>query len=672
MGLIRLRAAALASIAGLFLLAGCGDNNQPYNDTPIITSIFPSSAAAGGPGFTLNVSGTGFISTSVVYWNNSARTTSYNTTSTQLSISVTAQDIASAGTAQVVVVSPSPGGGPSAAVNFTITPAQNPVPTITSLSPSSTPVGVLPPGNILTVNGTNFISNSSVNFNGILRASTFVSATQLTVPMSASDVASNSTINVTVSNPVPGGGVSGTLPFTVGAGGPAVRLKASVAAGMQLPQVVSVSAAGGPANGASAAPAASADGRFVAFYSTATNLVAQGSSGNIFVRDTCAGALSCSPQTAAVDLAPDGGAPNAAAESQVAISGDGRFVAFASSATNLVTGGLAPAPAQSNVYVRDLCTGVDAPAGCVPHTELVSSGANGDFAVGASSSPSLSSDGRFMAFVSAAANLAADLAVSGNGVYVRDTCAGVGSTAACVPHTYFASSSINNGSPAQVLDTPVISADGRYVAFDASNSSAAVGTDQPVSQVFLADTCLGPNSPASCVPSTSEISVSADGSPLQGVNKAPSMSANARFVVFESTGPEAVPTLFLRDTCLGVATGCVPSTTLLMQNAAAPSLSPNGRYVSFVAGPSATRDTAAGVGSLYVYDTCFGALGACSPQAYLIAAAGLGAASSPLTVDVSPAPLASGGSSLAIGTSAIIPDLPISGYGDVLLMATPF
>jgi Tol biopolymer transport system component len=416
----------------------------------------------------------------------------------------------------------------------------------------------------------------------------------------------------------------------------------------------------------------SSDGRFVAFYSTATNLVAQGSSGNIFVRDTCAGALNCSPQTAAVDLAPDGGAPNAAAESQVAISGDGRFVAFASSATNLVTPGLAPAPAQSNVYVRDLCTGVDAPAGCVPHTELVSSGANGDFAVGASSSPSLSSDGRFVAFVSAAANLVADLAVSGNGVYVRDTCAGVASTAACVPQTYLASSSINNGSPAQVLGTPVISADGRYVAFDASNSLAAVGTDQPVSQVFLADTCLGPNSPVSCVPSTSEISVSADGSSLQGVNKAPSMSDGARFVVFESTGPDAVPNVFLRDTCLAVATGCAPSTVLLEQNAAAPSLSPDGRYVSFVAGPSSTPGTAGGVGSLYVYDTCFGAVAACSPQAYPIGAAGIGAASLPLTANASPAPLASGGSSLAIGTSASIPGLPMSGHGDVLLMATPF
>jgi hypothetical protein len=416
----------------------------------------------------------------------------------------------------------------------------------------------------------------------------------------------------------------------------------------------------------------SSDGRFVAFYSTATNLVAQGSSGNIFVRDTCAGASNCWPQTAAVDLAPDGGAPNAGAGSQVAISGDGRFVAFASSATNLVTGGSGPAPAQPNVYVRDLCTGGDAPAGCVPHTDIVSIGPDGDFALGASNSPSVSFDGSFVAFISKAPDLVPGGATRGSGVYVRDTCAGVASKAACVPHTYLASSSINNGAPAQMLDTPVISADGRYVAFDASNTSASTDTDQPVSHVFLTDTCLGPNSPASCVPSTGEISVSADGSPLQGLNSAPSISADARFVVFESTGPDAVPTVFLRDTCLGVATGCVPSTALLMQNAAVPSLSSDGRYVSFVAGPSATPGTAGGVGSLYVYDTCFGAVGACSPQAYAIGAAGLGAASLPLTVNASPVPLASDGSFLAISTSAIIAGLPMSGHGDVLLMVTPF
>ena len=652
--MIRLRSAALVSVAVmLVLLVGCGSDNSPYNDTPAITSLFPSSATAGGPGFTLNISGTGFISTSVVYWNNAAQTTSFNTTSTQLSISVTAQQIATAGTAQVVVVSPLPGGGASTAVNFTITAAQNPLPTITSLSPASTSVGVLPSGNVLTVNGTNFISTSSVSFNGIQRTTNFVSATQLTVPMTASDVASNATINVTVSNPAPGGGVSGSVPFKVGTGG-SVRLKASIATGTPFPEVVSVSAAGGVSNGGSSAPAVSSDGRFVAFYSTATNLVPQGVSGSIFVRDTCLGASTCSPETFAVDLAPDGSAPNAAAESQVAISADGRFVAFASSATNLLAGVPPSNPPQSNIYVRDLCLGIDAPASCVPRTDIVSVAVTGDSAVGVSTSPSLSADGRFVAFLSTAPNQVAG-AVAANAVYVRDTCAGAASAPACVPQTYAASASLESQPFAQELADPVISASGRYVAFDASVASAG---EQPASQVFLADTCLGLEAPMACVASTQPVSVSADGSPLEGLNSAPTISADGRFVAFESTAPGDAPNVFLRDTCSG-ATGlnCVPSTSLLIQEATAPYVSANGRYVSAIAAPSS------GSGSLLVYDTCFAAVSPCSPQPYPVAASALASGPSPLTPD---------GSFLAFVTSASTSGVPVSNSGDVLLTVTPF
>jgi Tol biopolymer transport system component len=658
LGLIRLRSAALVSVAVmLVLLVGCGSSNQPYNDTPAIISLFPSSATAGGPGFTLNISGTGFISTSVVYWNNAAQTTTFNATSTQLSISVTAQEIATAGTAQVVVVSPLPGGGASTAVNFTITAAQNPQPTISSLSPSGTAVGGLPPGNLLTVNGTNFILTSSVAFNGIQRTTNFVSATQLTVPMTASDVASNATINVTVSNPAPGGGVSGSVPFKVGTGG-SVRLKASIAAGTPFPEVVSVSAAGDVSNGGSSAPAVSSDGRFVAFYSTATNLVPQGASGSTFVRDTCLGASNCSPQTFAADLAPDGSAPNATAESQVAISADGRFVAFASSATNLLAGvtqsNPSQPPSQSNVYVRDLCLGIDAPASCVPHTDLVSVAVTGDPAAGASTSPSLSADGRFVAFLSTAPNLVAG-AVSGNAVYVRDTCAGATSALACVPHTYAVSASLESQPLAQKLADPVISASGRYIAFDASVSSAG---EQPASQVFLADTCLGLDAPADCVPSTLRISLSADGSPLSGLNRAPSISADGRFVAFESVASGDAPNVFLRDTCLGApGSNCVPSTTLLIEDATAPYVSANGRHVSVISAPSS------GSGSLLVYDTCFAAVSPCIPQPYPVAASALASGPSPLTSD---------GSFVAFVTSASASGLPISNSGDVLLTVTPF
>ena len=137
------------------------------------------------------------------------------------------------------------------------------------------------------------------------------------------------------------------------------------------------------------------------------NLIPAAASGNIFVRDTCVERANCSPKTLAVDVAPDGSAPNGKAGRQVAISGDGRFVAFVSRATNLLPGNAVVSLGYWELYVRDLCVGANAPSGCTPHTEIISLGAEGEAASGPSNSPSLSADGRFIAFVSAAGNLAA-------------------------------------------------------------------------------------------------------------------------------------------------------------------------------------------------------------------------------------------------------------------------
>jgi Tol biopolymer transport system component len=290
----------------------------------------------------------------------------------------------------------------------------------------------------------------------------------------------------------------------------------------------------------------------------------------------------------------------------------------------------------------------------VPHTDLVSVAVTGDSAVGVSTSPSLSADGRFVAFLSTAPNLVAG-AVAANAVYVRDTCAGAASAPTCVPQTYDASASLKSQPLAQELADPVISASGRYVAFDASAASAA---EPPASQVFLADTCLALNAPAECVPSTLRISLSADGSPLEELNRAPSISADGRFVVFESVSSGDAPNVFLRDTCVGVtSSNCVPSTTLLIEDATAPYVSANGRYISAIAAPSI------GSGSLLVYDTCFAAVSPCSPQPYPVAASALASGPSPLTPD---------GSFLAFVTSASTSGVPVSNSGDVLLTVTPF
>jgi uncharacterized protein (TIGR03437 family) len=181
------------------------------NPLPVISSLSPSTAVAGGAGFTLVVNGSGFVATSVVQWNGSSRTTTL-VSATQLKATVTAADIAAAGTAQVTVVNPAPGGGVSGGAVFTIR-APNPLPALTSMTPSSATAGGA--AFTLTVNGSGFVSGSVVNWNGSARTTTFVSATQLQAAIAATDLASPGTAQVTVFTPAPGGGTSGGSGFTI-------------------------------------------------------------------------------------------------------------------------------------------------------------------------------------------------------------------------------------------------------------------------------------------------------------------------------------------------------------------------------------------------------------------------------------------------------------------------
>jgi hypothetical protein len=92
--------------------------------SPAITQLTPSSATAGGPGFTLTVTGSGFVSGSTVQWNSATRTTTF-VSGTQLTAAIPASDIASTGTANVTVTNPAPGGGTSNTVTFTVQAASS-------------------------------------------------------------------------------------------------------------------------------------------------------------------------------------------------------------------------------------------------------------------------------------------------------------------------------------------------------------------------------------------------------------------------------------------------------------------------------------------------------------------------------------------------------------------
>jgi hypothetical protein len=205
------------------LVGDCGDTSTGnYNlssqcfgtcplPAPALTFLSPTSALAGGSGFTLTVNGSNFVSgpNSVVYWNGSSRITTY-VSSTQLTAAVLASDIATAGTFPVTVLNPNPLIGPSNAITFTV---NNPVPAMASLSPSSVTAG----GSAftLTVNGSNFVNGSVVNWNGSSRNTTYISSTQLQAAITATDIAAASSASVTVFNPSPGGGTSAGSAFTV-------------------------------------------------------------------------------------------------------------------------------------------------------------------------------------------------------------------------------------------------------------------------------------------------------------------------------------------------------------------------------------------------------------------------------------------------------------------------
>ncbi len=179
------------------------------NPVPTLTLISPSSATAGGAGFTITCTGTNFISGSIVRWNGSDRVTTFGS-STSITAAITAADIATAGTATVTVFNPAPGGGTSSGLTFTI---NNPVPTLTLISPNSATAGGA--GFTITCTGTNFNAQSKVRWNGSDRVTTFGTSTSITAAITAADIATAGTATVTVFNPAPGGGTSSGLTFTI-------------------------------------------------------------------------------------------------------------------------------------------------------------------------------------------------------------------------------------------------------------------------------------------------------------------------------------------------------------------------------------------------------------------------------------------------------------------------
>lgn len=177
------------------------------NLQPVVGALIPASTTAGGPSFTLTLTGNNFTAISIVTFNGGALSSTFVSV-TELQANVPMSAIAVAGTPVVTVANP--GANPSTVVTFTV---NNPVPQEDTLSSTSAAVGS--DAFLLTVSGSNFNRSSAVLVNGTVLPTTFVSSRLLQTAVPASDLTQGGMLNVAVSNPAPGGGTTSALQLSV-------------------------------------------------------------------------------------------------------------------------------------------------------------------------------------------------------------------------------------------------------------------------------------------------------------------------------------------------------------------------------------------------------------------------------------------------------------------------
>jgi Tol biopolymer transport system component len=281
-------------------------------------------------------------------------------------------------------------------------------------------------------------------------------------------------------------------------------------------QRVSVTPDGGWSTGYASSPDISADGRFVAFQSTGADLVPGDTNAlqDVFVHDLR------TARTVRVSVGSGGAQVTGGASGDAAISADGRFVAFESTATNLVAD---DTNAASDVFVHDLLSGT---------TERVSVSTAGVGANDRALDPAISADGSRVAFHSVAANLVPGDANTATDVFVRDrvarTTQRVSLSAAGEEH------------PGPSID-PAISGDGRYVAFYVVECAlipgdgclgAPVGDDNATVDVVVRDLMSG---------SVERVSAAHDGAEADSWSYDPTMSFDGRWVAFYSFATNIIP-----------------------------------------------------------------------------------------------------------------------------------
>jgi hypothetical protein len=493
----RFLAALAVALFSLGALNGCSQGNNSIQGPTgaSIVNLSPSGVLLGGPDFTLTVTAiaaNGFHTNTVVQWNGQTLVSTPLDAATITAI-VPAALIAKSGTAFVNTFTPQSGTGQNGLSNsmaFLVFGEPNPVPVLTSISPTSSPVCTSSKCSDLkvTLSGTNFLPSSTngsskvtytgANTSGVETAISISSITETEivalVPGNLQMATDSAQINVinppsgvcVVNCPGLGGGNTG---FVNGNG-----TAQTLTIGNPAPASAAV---------AEETPAISHDGRYVVFSGMQSGI------SQILLRDTCVGAeIDCTPSTKPVSAAVDGAIGNAGSHTPV-ISADGRFIAFSSSATNLVE----TAPKGKQIYMRDTCLGAD--AGCKPSLALISTDPEGALNGTDAILPSISSSGRFVAFVAvtpdktANASKTAEKSDTPNSglrqVFLRDTCLGASN---CTPKTTRISmqpgdTPANSAKPAG----PALSGLAKQIALASGKSATTFTHTVPVEDgVFLA------------------------------------------------------------------------------------------------------------------------------------------------------------------------------------------
>jgi hypothetical protein len=469
------------AVALVFILAvaGCNDYGNTFqaNTGALISFLSPSNIGAGNQDFTLTVNGRGFVAQTYVTWNGAKLNTTVTLDSTKtVVLSVTAVVPATLVTkpGTATVITQNPfSGAGNNGLSNPVTFVINPPPNPIPTLTSIAPATIAACG------------SSCTNLTLDLQGTNFITSSSDPTQVSQVRWTAGPTQTTLVTTSVTATDIKATVPGSL------------------------ISAAG--------------TALVTVFNPPAPQTTQPGG-----VPNPSAGGGGTSPAQTFTITAVGPGLAHAATQTVVeetpAVTADGRYVAYSASENG-----------HTQIFVRDTCEGVA--GGCKSQTTLLSAAPDGSAANDDSNSPSISANGRYVAFSSAATNLVEN-GPTGHQIYLRDTCSGA--EGSCSPSTQIVSVDSNGALTGTESFLPSISASGRFVAFLAVTQSHAPqqpgvspgASNSGYRQVFVRDTCLGVSS---CTPKTSRISLQpGDGTstPANGAAKraGPAIGANGKSV----------------------------------------------------------------------------------------------------------------------------------------------